>query len=81
MPGRRTRRRTAEIDEAEIKHWEYALTCPLPPWTIYEDLQIRRADVLSYLEFLTHDLAQGDPERARNRKFNGQPTASKQSRV
>jgi hypothetical protein len=28
------------------------------------DLQIRRADVLSYLEFLTHDLVQGDPERA-----------------
>ena len=64
MPGRRTRCRTAEIDHAEIKHWEYALTCPLPPWTIYEDLQIRRADVLSYLEFLTHDLAQSDPERA-----------------
>jgi hypothetical protein len=64
MPGRRTRRRPAEIDQAEIKHLEYALTCPLPPWTIYEDLQIRRADVLSYLEFLTHDLAQGDPERA-----------------
>ena len=48
MPGRRTRRRrTAEIDQAEIEHWEYALTCPLPPWTIYENLQIRRADVLS----------------------------------
>jgi hypothetical protein len=60
MPGRRT----AEIDQAEIKLWEYALTCPLPPWTSYEDLQIRRADVLSYLEFLTRDLAQGDPERA-----------------
>ena len=60
MPGRRT----AEIDHAEIKYWEYALTCSLPDWTSYEDLQIRRADVLSYLEFLTHDLAQGDPERA-----------------
>src|SRR6266851_1843777 len=36
MPGRRTRRRrTAEIDRAEIKHWEYALTCPLSPDTSY----------------------------------------------
>ena len=60
MPGRRT----AEIDHAEIKYWEYALTCSLPDWTSYEDLQIRRADMLSYLKFLTRDLAQGDPERA-----------------
>jgi hypothetical protein len=64
MPGRRTRRRPAEIDQVEIKYWEYALTCSLPQWTSYEDLQIRRADVLGYLEFLTRDLAQGDPERA-----------------
>jgi len=53
MPGRRTRCRTAEIDHAEIKHWEYALTCPLPPWTIYENLQIRRADVPS-VEYLAN---------------------------
>jgi hypothetical protein len=65
MPGRRTRRRRpAEIDQVEIKYWEYSLTCSLPDWTSYEDLQIRRADMLSYLKFLTRDLAQGDPERA-----------------
>jgi hypothetical protein len=64
MSARRTRRRsTAEI-EAEIRDAEYTLTGPLPPTISYEALQMRRAGILGYLEFVTRDLAQADPERA-----------------
>ena len=63
-PDRRSRRqRRAEI-EAEVKLIEYTLTGPLPSTITYEDLQMGRGDILGYLEFVTHDLAQADPERA-----------------
>ena len=58
------RRRSRRCCNAEIRGAEYTLTGPLPPTISYQDLQMARADVLSYLEFLTRDLAQGDPERA-----------------
>ena len=43
---------------------EYALTWPLLAETSSTLLEILRTDVMRYLEYLTHDLAQSDPDRA-----------------
>src|ERR1039458_1743685 len=44
--------------------WEHALTCPLPPSISYELLNTLREHVITYLQFVTHDLVQGDPPAA-----------------
>src|ERR1017187_5718719 len=44
--------------------WEHALTCPLPPSISYELLNTLREHVITYLQFVTHDLVQGDPPSA-----------------
>jgi hypothetical protein len=44
--------------------WEHALTCPLPPSSSYQLLDTLRENVIAYLQFVTHDLVQGDLEGA-----------------
>lgn len=36
------------------------MTCPLPVGTSYELLEVLRRHVLTYLDWVTHDLVQGD---------------------
>ena len=55
----RTRKPRAKPDP-----WEHALTCPLPPSISYELLNDLREDVITYLQFVTHDLVQGGPPAA-----------------
>ena len=44
--------------------WEHALTCPLPPTISYQLLNTLREHVITYLQFVTHDMVQGDLEGA-----------------
>jgi len=47
-----------------INPFEYTLTWPIFPETSSTLLEILRADVLRYLEYVTRDLAQSDPAKA-----------------
>ena len=55
----KTRRPKPTIDP-----FEYALTWPVWPQTSSTLLEILRADVMLYLENVTYDLAQTDPDKA-----------------
>ena len=53
------RRRKPKLDD-----WEHALTCPLPSPPPYELLENLRQRVMFFLNWVTHDVAQGDPDGA-----------------
>jgi hypothetical protein len=55
----KTRQRKTIIDA-----FEYTLTWPIWPETSSTLLEILRADVLLYLDYVTHDLAWSDPQKA-----------------
>ena len=43
---------------------EHALTCPLPPSISYELLETLRLEVVKYLNWVTHELVQTEPQQA-----------------
>jgi hypothetical protein len=48
----------------KLDPWEHALICPLPRQSSFQFLEALRKRILVYLEWVTHDLAQGDPDAA-----------------
>jgi hypothetical protein len=46
------------------KHWEHALTCPLPLTVSYEMLDTLRKDVLDFLDWVTQTMPLTDHTRA-----------------
>jgi hypothetical protein len=48
----------------KVDPWEYTLTWPLWPETSYALLEILRRHTMLYLEYVTHDLCEEDPDKA-----------------
>ena len=48
----------------KLKPWQHALTSPLPPSVSYELLDRLRKNVPAYLDWVTHDMIQGDRKGA-----------------
>ena len=50
----------------EVNDWEPALTLPLPPQPSLELLEVARQDILTFLDWVSHDVAQVDPDGAKH---------------
>jgi hypothetical protein len=50
----------------EVNDWEPALTLPLSQKPSFELLEAARQDILTFLDWVTHDVAQVDPNKTKH---------------